>query len=111
MYLMFAKLLAWMALRIRSDTAKDIEILVLRHQLAVLQRRRPPPRINWTDRAVIAALGRLLPACRRHGLLVAPSTILRWHRHLLRRRRTIPHTRPGRPAIPAGVRALILRLA
>ena len=110
-YQMFAKLLSWMVLRTRSDAAKEIEILVLRHQLAVLQRRPRRPRINWTDRAVIAALGRLLPACRRCGLLVTPSTILRWHRHLLRHRWTTPQTRPGRPAIPAGVRALILRLA
>ena len=60
---------------------------------------------------MIAALGRLLPARRRRGLLVTPSTILRWHRHLVRRRWTTPPVRPGRPAIPAGVRALILRLA
>src|SRR5690349_619553 len=108
---MFAKLLSWMALYARSDPAKEIEILLLRHQLALLQRRRPGPRISWTDRAVIAALARLLPACRRRGILVTPSTILRWHRHLVRRHWTIPHTRPGRPAIPAGLRALILRLA
>src|SRR3954447_7007774 len=100
-----------MVLRARSDAANEIEILVLRHQLAVLQRRRPRPRISWTDRAVIAALARLLPACRRRGLLVTPSTILRWHRHLVRRRWTTPYTRPGRPAIPAGIRALVLRLA
>jgi putative transposase len=86
--LTFAKLLAWTALRTRSDTTKDIEILVLRHQLAVLQRRRPRPRISWTDRAVISALGRLLPARRRRGLLFTPSTILRWHRQLVRRRWT-----------------------
>ncbi len=110
-YQMFAKLLSWMVLRTRSDATNEIEILVLRHQLAVLQRRRPRPRISWTDRAVIAALGRLLPARRRLGLLVTPSTILRWHRHLVRRRWTTPLTRPGRPAIPAGVRALIMRLA
>jgi putative transposase len=110
-YLMFMKLLGWLQLCIRSDTTKDIEILVLRHQLAVLQRRRPRPRISWTDRAVIAALGRLLPAHRCLGLLVTPSTILPWHRHLVRRRWTSPHSRPGRPAIPAGIRALILRLA
>ena len=77
---MFAKLLSWMVLHARSDTAKEIEILVLRHQLAVLQRRTPRPRISWTDRAVIAALTRLLPARRRRGLLVTPATILRWHR-------------------------------
>ena len=110
-YQMFAKLLSWMVLRIRSDTAKEIEILVLRHQLAVLQRRTPRPRISWSDRAVIAALARLLPARRRRGFLVTPATILRWHRQLVRRRWTTPHTPRGRPAIPAGVRALIVRLA
>ena len=76
-----------MVLCTRSDAAKEIEILVLRPQLAVLQRRRPP-RISWTDRAMIAALGRLLPAHRRRGLLITPVTILRWHRHLVRRRWT-----------------------
>ena len=79
-YLMFIKLLGWMVLCTRSDSTKDIEILVLRHQLAVLQRRTPRPRISRTDRAVIAALSRLLPVRRRLGLLVTPSTILRWHR-------------------------------
>jgi hypothetical protein len=103
-YQMFAKVLSWMLLRTRCDAAKEIEILVLRHQLAVLQRRQPRPRISWTDRAVIAALSRLLPTRRRLGLLVTPATILRWHRDLVRRRWTTPHTRPGRPAIPAGVR-------
>jgi transposase len=110
-YQMFTKLLSWMVLHTHSDTANEIEILVLRHQLAVLQRGTPRPRTNWNDRAVIAALGRLLPAHRRRGLLITPSTILRWHRHLVRRRWTIPHTRPGRPAVPAGVRTLITRLA
>ena len=100
---MFAKLLGWMVLRIRSDTTKDIEILVLRHQLAVLQRRTPRPRMSWADRAMIAVLARLLPARRRLGLIVTPSTILRWHRQLLTRRWTTPPVRPGRPAIPAGV--------
>jgi hypothetical protein len=60
-YQMFAKLLSWMVLHTRSDTANEIEILVLRHQLAVLQRRKPRPQISWNDRAVIAALARLLP--------------------------------------------------
>src|SRR5215203_5020861 len=100
---MFLKLLGWMVLRTRSDTAKEIEILLLRHQLAVLQRRTPRPRISWTDRAVIAALTRLLPVRRRVGLLVTPATILRWHRLLVTRRWTTQPARPGRPAIPAGV--------
>jgi putative transposase len=97
-----------MALRTRSDTAKEIEILVLRHQLAVLQRPTPRPRISWTDRAVTATLARLLPIRRRVGLLVTPATILRWHPLLVTRR---PTTQPARPAIPAGRRALVLRLA
>src|SRR6186713_1805878 len=109
---MFAKLLDWIVLRTRSDNTKEIEILVLRHQLAVLQRRAPRPRMSWTDRALIAALTRLLPARRRLGLIVVtPATILRWHRQLIARRWTTQPTRPGRPAIPAGLRALILRLA
>jgi putative transposase len=96
-YQMFFKLLGWLVLRARSDTSKDIEILVLRHQLAVLQRRTPRPRTNWTDRALIAALTRLLPVRRRLGLLVTPATILRWHRQLIARRWTTQPTRPGRP--------------
>jgi putative transposase len=110
-YQMFSKLLGWIVLRTRSDTTKEIEILVLRHQLAVLQRRTPRPRMSWTDRALIAALTRLLPRPRRLGLLVTPATILRWHRQLITRRWTTQPVRPGRPAIPAGLRALIVRLA
>ena len=110
-YQMFSKLLGWIVLRTRSDTTKEIEILVLRHQLAVLQRRTPRPRMSWTDRALIAALTRLLPVRRRLGLLVTPATILRWHRQLITRRWTTQPVRPGRPAIPAGLRALIVRLA
>src|SRR3954447_9680694 len=108
---MFSKLLGWIVLRTRSDTTKEIEILVLRHQLAVLQRRTPRPRMAWTDRALIAAFTRLLPKPRRLGLLVTPATVLRWHRQLITRRWTTQPTRPGRPAIPIGVRALVARLA
>jgi putative transposase len=64
----FFKLLSWIVLRARSDTTKEIEILVLRHQLAVLQGRTPRPRMSWADRALIAALARLLPVRRRLGL-------------------------------------------
>ena len=67
--------------------------------------------MSWTDRAVIAALSRLLPVRRQLGLLVTPCTILRWHRQLLARRWTTQPARPGRPAIPAGVRGLVIRLA
>ena len=110
-YQMFAQLLSWMVLHARSDTANEIEILILRHQLAVLQRRTPRPRIRWSDRAVIAALARLLPPRRRRGFLVTPSTILGWHRRLVRRSWTTSRVQAGRRAIPAGVRTLILRLA
>ena len=72
-YQMFSKLLGWIVLRTRSDTSKEIEILVLRHQLAVLQRRTPRPPMSWTDRALTAALTRLLPRPRRLGLLVTRS--------------------------------------
>jgi putative transposase len=110
-YLVFSKLLSWMVLCTRSDTAKEIEILVLRHQLAVLQRRTPRPRISWPDRALIAALTRLLPTRRRLGLLVTPATILRWHQRLVTRHWTTQPARSGRPAIPTGLRALAIRLA
>ena len=110
-YLVFSKLLSWMVLRTRSDTTKEIEILVLRHQLAVLQRRSPRPRISWPDRALIAALTRLLPTRRRLGFLVTPATILRWHQRLVSRHWTTQPARSGRPSIPAGLRALAVRLA
>src|SRR3954447_3166497 len=90
-----------MLLQARPDQAKEIEILVLRQQLVVLQRRTPRPRLRWTDQAVIAALARLLPSRRPLGLLVTPSTILRWHRQLPTRRWTTQHAQHGRPAIPA----------
>jgi hypothetical protein len=109
-YQMFFKLLSWIVPRARSDTTKEIEILVLRHQLAVLQRRTPQPRMSSADRALIAALARLLPV-RRLGRILTPSTIPRWHRQIIARHWTTQPARPGRPAIPAGVRALVLRLA
>ena len=110
-YRMFSKLLGWMVLRTRSDNTKEIEILVLRHQLAVLRRHAPRPRFSWTDRALISALTRVLPRPRRLGLLVTPATILRWYRQLVARHWTTQPARPGRPAIPAGLRALVIRLA
>ena len=82
-YQMFSKLLGWIVLRNRSDTTTEIEILVLRHQLAVLQRRTPRPPMSWTDRALITAFTRLLPVRRRLGLVITPATILRWHRQLV----------------------------
>jgi putative transposase len=110
-YLLFSKLMSWVVLCVRSDATKEIEILALRHQLAVPQRRTSRPRMSWADRALVTALTRLLPARRRLGLLVTPSTILRWDHQLIARRWTTNPTRTGRPAIPAGMRALVVRLA
>jgi putative transposase len=111
MYLAVRQLAGWMVLLARSDTAKDVEILVLRHQLAVLHRQNPRPRMSWADRALIAALVRRLRGHRRVGMLVTPATIMRWHRRLVARHWTTTHSQPGRPAIPAGLRTLAMRLA
>jgi putative transposase len=93
------------------EVDKDIEILVLRHQLDVLRRQAGRVRFDPPDRALIALLARLLPRERWAGLLVTPSTLLRWHREVVRRRWTYPHRRPDRPALDPAVVELILRLA
>src|SRR5215210_2690750 len=96
----------------RMDAAaKDAEILVLRHQLAVLRRQVARPRFTWSDRALIAALAKLVPRERWAAFFVTPETILRWHRGLVRRRWTYPHRRAGRPSLPAETVELIVRLA
>jgi hypothetical protein len=79
LYLIFVRLLGWLALLGRSDRSKDIEILVLRRQLAVLRWQVSRPRWSWADRAIVAALARLLPKARRAGMLITPGTLLRWH--------------------------------
>ena len=94
-----------------DDAAKDAEILVLRHQLAVLQRQVGRPRFTWADRAVIATLAKLVSREGWAAFPVTPETILRWHRALVRRRWTYPHRRPGRPPLPGETVELILRLA
>ena len=98
-----------------SDRDKDAEILVLRHQLAVLQRQSDKPKLTWPDRALLAALLRPLPRVqlRQLQLIVTPDTVLRWHRDLLRRRhaKASRSKRPGRPRTVRSVRALVLRLA
>ena len=94
---MLARVLSWLVLLTRSDAAKDVEILILRHEVAVLCRTNSRPPLTWLDRAVFSALSRLLPAPLRRRRLVSPRTLLRWHAHLVARRWTYPRRRPGRP--------------
>jgi putative transposase len=85
LYLIFVRLLRGLVLIGRSSASKDVELLVLRHEVAVLRRANPKPRLDWADRAVFAALIRLLPKALREFRLVTPGTILRWHRCLVAR--------------------------
>jgi hypothetical protein len=99
-----------MALLARSSASKDAELLVLRQEVAVLRRQNPRPRLDWADRAVLAALARLLPEPLRMSRLVTPGTLLRWHRRLVRWRWTYPH-KGGRPCIDAQIAVLIEEMA
>ena len=110
LYLIFARLCSWLVLLGRSSASKDAELLVLRHEVAVLRRAYPRPRLDWADRAILAALIRLLPARLRMHRLVTPGTVLRWHRRLLTKKQTYPN-RTGRPPVSAEIAALIERLA
>jgi len=110
LYLLFCQVLRWLALLSRSSAAKDAELLVLRHEVAVLRRQVARPRVDWADRAVLAGLARLLPRPAWRGLFIQPPTLLGWHRDLVRRRWSYPHRR-GRPALAAELRGLVLRLA
>jgi hypothetical protein len=105
------RVLSWLALLARSDAAKDVEILVLRHEVAVLRRHNPRPALTWVDRAVLSALSKLLPTQLRRLRLVSPRTLLRWHARLVARRWTYPQRPPGRPPIAPSIRALVLRMA
>ena len=95
-YLILIRISGWLALLARSSAWKDAELLVLRHEVAVLRRTDPKPRLDWADRAVVASLCRFLPAAARAHRLVTPATILRWHRRLVAKKWTYPH-RTGRP--------------
>src|SRR4029450_2207457 len=108
---MLVRVLGWLALLARTDAAKDVEILTLRQEVAVLRRTNPHPKMSWLDRAVLSALSRLLPAPLRQVRLVSPRTLLRWHHQLVTRRWTYPHRSPGRPPTPPPIRALGLGMA
>ena len=110
-YLMLARVLSWLALLAHTDATKDVEILVLRHEVAVLRRHNPRPRLSWVDRALLSALSRLLPVDLRRLRLVSPRTLLRWHAQLVARRWTYPRRQPGRPPVAPPIRALVLRMA
>jgi putative transposase len=105
LYLIFARLCSWLVLLGRSPASKNAELLVLRHEVAVLRRTYPRPRLDWADRAVLAALIRLLPAGLRMHRLVTPGTVLRWHRRRIIRKWTCP-SRTGRPPVSAEIAAL-----
>jgi putative transposase len=110
LYLIFVRVCGWLVLLGRSSASKDAALLVLRHEVAVLRRANPRPRLDWADRAVLAALVRLLPARLRVHRLITPGTVLRWHRRLAARKWTYPD-RAGRPPVSAEIAAMIERLA
>ena len=112
LYLVFRHLVAWLGLLARSSSSKNAEILILRHELAVLQHQVSRPRLSWADQAVFAALARLLSQAGRLQRIVTPATIMRWHRDLVKRRWTPPRRRrtSGRYTT-SELRQLVLRLA
>src|SRR4029453_6516995 len=110
-YLALGRILELIVLCCRSAEAKEIEILVLRHELAVLRRQHPRPRLQPKDRAMLAALSRHLPRARWSEFLVKPETLLGWHRRMVRRRWTYPTPSSGRPPVPNQVQQLIVRPA
>jgi hypothetical protein len=91
LYLILVRLCGWLVLLSRSPASKDVELLALRHEVAVLHRTNPRPRLGWADRAVLAALIRHLPGSLRAYRLVTPGTVLRWHRRLVRNKWTYPY--------------------
>src|SRR5437763_2242405 len=109
-YLIFVRLCGWLILLGRSSASKNAELLVLRHEVAVLRRTHRRPRLDWADRAILATLTRLLPGRLRMHRLVTPGTVLRWHRRLVTRKWTYPN-RTGRPPVSAEIATPIKQLA
>ena len=110
-YLTLCRSIQLLALLARGDAAKDLELMVLRHQLTVLRRRRPRPKLEPADRALLAAVSRVLPRSRWSCFLVTPETLLRWHRRLVASAWTYPRRGPGRPPLDDDIQQLIVRLA
>jgi hypothetical protein len=104
------QLFGWLTLRAWDDTSKEVEILVLRHEVAVLRRQVSQPRPDWADRALLAALARRLPTRFRLHRIVTPGTLLAWQRRLVSRRWTYLNA-AGRPPVPDELRDLVIRLA
>jgi putative transposase len=110
-YLVFCATLRILFRPCQDDLAREAELLVLRHELAVHRRTAKPLRLDDADRALLAGLARLVRRDRRDGLIVTPATLLGWHRDLVRRRWRRPRRATGRPPLPAETRELILRFA
>jgi hypothetical protein len=111
LYVVLGRVMALVLLCFRSSDYKELEIVVLRHELAVLRRQVSRPAVRPADRVFLAAASRLLPRARWRAFFVTPETLLAWHRRLVARRWTYPGRRPGRPKVSQDVRELILRLA
>jgi putative transposase len=109
LYLIFQQVLGLFLLMARTSSTKDVELLVLRHEVAVLRRTNPRPHVDWADRAVFAALVQRLPRALRDHRLVTPDTILGWHRRLVRRRWTLWVPRTESPCLTSGFRGVDLQ--
>jgi putative transposase len=110
-YLTVCRSVQLLVLLARGEAAKDLELLVLRHQLTVLRRQLPRPKLEPADRALLAAVSRALPRSRWSCFLVRPETLLYWHRHLIAGAWTYPHRQTGRPPLDQDIQQLIIRMA